>query len=217
MKKMFYWLALIVGILALVGSCAKKDDTTTTTTTTTSGISTTTTASGSITVGSVTMSGTYISACISSGVSTLVAAKYTPSDVQSYAGIFVVTGNDNVSDETLTFTDTSCSSSSSISKTQYDNFTVGSASGSNYPVTLTKVRTLWTANTTAAETWIEAIWTAVGLTFDVTVGTEKLDTYAGSSNPRYGLMNLSSTTLYWADVDKTTTPSSVGTMAFTKQ
>ena len=32
MKKIIFWLALIVGIVALIGSCAKKDDTTTTTT-----------------------------------------------------------------------------------------------------------------------------------------------------------------------------------------
>ena len=34
MKKLFFWLALIVGILALIGSCAKKDDSTASTTTT---------------------------------------------------------------------------------------------------------------------------------------------------------------------------------------
>ena len=215
MEKLLFWMVLIVGTVALLGSCAKKEESTTTSPT--SSISTTTTASGSITVGSETMSGTYASACITSGVSVFVAATQAPSDVQSYAGIIVVTGNDNVSDETIMFTDTSCSSSSIIMKTQYDNITVGSASGSNYPVTLTKVRTLWTANTAAAKTWIEAIWTAVGLTFDVTVGTEKLDTYQGSSNPRYSLMNLSSTTLYWAEVSGSQTPSSVGTTAMTKQ
>ena len=32
LKKILFWLALIVGIVALIGSCAKKDDTTTTTT-----------------------------------------------------------------------------------------------------------------------------------------------------------------------------------------
>ena len=32
MKKLFFWLALIVGILALIGSCAKKDDSTASTT-----------------------------------------------------------------------------------------------------------------------------------------------------------------------------------------
>ncbi len=32
MKKLLFWLALMVGIVALIGSCAKKDDSTTTTT-----------------------------------------------------------------------------------------------------------------------------------------------------------------------------------------
>ena len=46
-------------------------------------------------------------------------------------------------------------------------------------------------------------------TIDITVGTELNLPYTGSSNPRYGLINLSSTTLYWADVDSTSTPSSI--------
>ena len=33
MKKLLFWVVLIVGIVALIGSCAKKDDTTTTTST----------------------------------------------------------------------------------------------------------------------------------------------------------------------------------------
>ncbi len=31
-KKLLFWMVLIVGIVALIGSCAKKDDSTTTTT-----------------------------------------------------------------------------------------------------------------------------------------------------------------------------------------
>ena len=44
MKKLLFWLALMVGIVALIGSCAKKDESTTTAAAVTS-----TTASGSIT------------------------------------------------------------------------------------------------------------------------------------------------------------------------
>ena len=220
MKKLLFWMLLIVGIVVLLGSCAKKDDSTAATaaadntTSTTSYISTTTTASGSITVGSETMSGVYASECLTSNLSSLISAGRVPSDTASYGFAYVVTGSDNVSDESMFFTDSSCTTNSVIQKHQYDNVTVGSASGSNYPLTLTKARSLITAGTTTAETYIEAAW---GGFINVTVGTEYTDTYAGSTNPRYNLINLSSTTLYMGDSSSSGTPSSVGDTALTKQ
>ena len=220
MKKLLFWMVLIVGIVALIGSCAKKDDSTAATaaadntTSTTSYISTTTTASGSITVGSETMSGVYASECLTSNLSGLISAERVPPDTASYGFAYVVTGSDNVSDESMFFTDSSCTTNSVIQKHQYDNVTVGSASGSNYPLTLTKARSLITAGTTTAETYIEAAW---GGFINVTVGTEYTDTYAGSTNPRYNLINLSSTTLYIGTESSLETPSSVGDTAMTKQ
>ena len=220
MKKLLFWMVLIVGIVALIGSCAKKDDSTAATaaadntTSTTSYISTTTTASGSITVGSETMSGVYASQCLTDALSSLISAGRVPSDTASYGFAYVVTGSDNVSDESMFFTDSSCTTNSLRLKTQYDNVTVGSASGSNYPVTQTKARTFITAGTTTAETYVEAMW---GGLINVTVGTEYTDTYSGSTNPRYTLINLSSTTLYWGDSSSSGTPSSVGDTALTKQ
>ena len=220
MKKLLFWMVLIVGIVALIGSCAKKDGETAATaaadntTSTTSYISTTTTASGSITVGSETMSGVYASECLTSNLSSLISQSRAPSDTASYGFALVVTGSDNVSDESMFFTDSSCTTNSVIQKHQYDNVTVGSASGSNYPLTVTKARSLITAGTTTAETYIEAAW---GGFINVTVGTEYTDTYAGSTNPRYNLINLSSTTLYMGDSSSSETPSSVGDTAMTKQ
>ena len=220
MKKLLFWMVLIVGIVALIGSCAKKDDSTAATaaadntTSTTSYISTTTTASGSITVGSETMSGVYASECLTSNLSGLISAERVPPDTASYGFAYVVTGSDNVSDESMFFTDSSCTTNSVIQKHQYDNVTVGSASGSNYPLTVTKARSLITAGTTTAETYIEAAW---GGFINVTVGTEYTDTYAGTTNPRYNLINLSSTTLYMGDSSSSETPSSVGDTAMTKQ
>ena len=221
MKNIIFWLTLIVGIVALIGSCAKKDDSTTTTSTdnttaaaATTYVSTSTTASGSITVGSETMSGVYASECLTSNLSGLISAGRVPSDTASYGFAYVVTGSDNVSDESMFFTDSSCTTNSLKLKTQYDNVTVGSASGSNYPVTQTKARTFITAGTTTAETYVEALW---GGLINVTVGTEYTDTYSGSTNPRYTLINLSSTTLYWGDSSSSGTPSSVGDTALTKQ
>ena len=177
-------------------------------------LSSTTTASGSITVGSETMSGVYATECITTALSTLISAGRVPSDTASYGFMTVVTGSDNISEESQFFTDSSCTTNSLLMKTQYDNVTVGSASGSNYPLTLTKARSLITAGTTAGETFVEALWSN---SINVTVGTEYTDTYTGSTNPRYSLINLSSTTLYQSDVSESGTPSSVGNTALTKQ
>ena len=300
MKKLLFWMVLIVGIVGLIGSCAKKDDSTTTTNliatggiTATGGasqvaldwtavsgassytvywnsatgvsssstaitsvstdsythtgldngttyyykvaavnsagtgelssevnattykyLSSTTTASGSITVGSETMSGVYATECITTALSTLISAGRVPSDTASYGFMTVVTGSDNISEESQFFTDSSCTTNSLLLKTQYDNVTVGSASGSNYPLNLYKARSLVTAGTTAGETYVEALW---GGAINVTVGTEYTDTYTGSTNPRYSLINLSSTTLYQSDVSESGTPSSVGDTGLTKQ
>jgi|TARA_B100001964_G_C13732041_1_gene379254 hypothetical protein len=51
---------------------------------------------------------------------------------------------------------------------------------------------------------------------DLTVGTELKGPYTGSDNPCFGLINLTSTTLQWADVDKTATPSIDGALKFYK-
>ena len=67
MKNVFFLLVLICGTVALIGSCAQKDDTTTTTTTATALVASST-ASGSITVGSETLSGTYATSCYTAGV-----------------------------------------------------------------------------------------------------------------------------------------------------
>ena len=160
------------------------------------------------------MSGVYSSTCLTSALSTLISAGRVPSDTASYGFMTVVTGSDNISEESQFFTDSSCTTNSLLLKTQYDNVTVGSASGSNYPLNLYKARSLVTAGTTAGETFVEALWSN---SINVTVGTEYTDTYTGSTNPRYSLINLSSTTLYQSDVSSSGTPSSVGDSALTKQ
>ena len=68
-----------------------------------------------------------------------------------------------------------------------------------------------TVNTTTAKTWLEALFSG---SITLTVGTELNLPYTGSSNPRFGLINLTSTTLQWADVDKTATPSIDGALKF---
>ena len=61
MKKILLLMVSVGSIFAILGSCATDDDSAASTTST--AFSPTTTASGSITVGSETMSGTYASDC----------------------------------------------------------------------------------------------------------------------------------------------------------
>ena len=221
MKKLLFWMVLIVGIVALIGSCAKKDDSTAATaaadntTSTTSYISTTTTASGSITVGSETMSGVYASECLTSAslIAIFVNANVWPSEVKAYGNVFVVTGSDNISIELYTFTDTSCSTSSMSYKTVSDNVTVGSASGSNYPVTYNNQTQAITVHTTAAETALETLYSDA---LDFIVGTP-IELPVSGSGLRYGLWTLSGTSWYEADDSSSATPTSAGTVPHVKQ
>ena len=220
MKKVVFWLTLIVGIVALIGSCAKSEDSTTTASTTasttTSGDNTsitTTTPSGSITLGSYTMSGVYKSACGTSAVSYFISVGSFPSDVKSYAYAFVVTGNDNVSMEWHTFTDTGCTTSSYISKLIRDNVTVGTASGANYPVTYNDTGFKWTVNTTTAESFLENLYSSISL--DMTVGTEKH--VVSTTNFKYGLWTPGDTTIYYATDSFSSTPSEAGSTVHTKE
>ena len=221
MKKLLFWMVLIVGIVALMGSCKKDEESAATaaataaadnTTSTTSSI-TTTTPSGSITMGSYTASGVYKSACGTSAVSYFVSAGAFPSDVKSYAFAFVVTGNDNVTMETHTFTDTGCTTSSWVNKLVRDNVTVGTASGANYPVTYNGTGFKWTVNTTVAETFLENLYSSLSL--DMTVGTEQF--IQSTASLKYGLWTPGDTTIYYASESSSSTPSEAGSTVYTKE
>ena len=211
MKKLLFWIVLIVGTVVLLGSCAKKEESTTAATTTSK---TTTTPSGSITMGSYTASGVYLSSCFSgSSVSTLVSAGSLPSDAQSFGFAFVVTGDDSFTSETHVFTDTGCTTSTYISKALRDNVTVGTASGANYPVTYNGTGFKWTVNTTAAKTFLENLYSSISL--DMTVATEKFIESTGSL--KYGLWTPGDTTIYLASESSSSTPSTAGVIVFNKE
>ena len=210
MKIIIFWLVLIVGMVALIGSCAKEDDSAATTTTTSK---TNTTPSGSITMGDYTVSGVYVTGCMTSGVSTFIAAGAFPSDAQSYGFAFVVTGDDNITTETHTFTDTGCTTTSYINKLVRDNVTVGTASGANYPVTYNATGFKWTVNTTTAETFLETLYSSINL--DLTVGTEKFNASTGSL--AYNLVTPGDTTIYLGSESSSAAPSTVGALVYTKE
>ena len=130
MKSYFIWLIIIGGILFFVGSCGEPEESGDTCTAPTD-----TTASGSITVGSVSMSGTYLSPCSSSLVELAAALGLLPSDTKSVRSGYVVTSSNSVSDEKFYYSDTACSTLSLSLKSTRSNVAVGTASGSNYKVT----------------------------------------------------------------------------------
>ena len=212
MKKLLFWMVLIVGIVALIGSCAKKDEKTATTAATS--CATDTTASGSITVGSETLSGVYISECNTTQFAAAAGSSLFPSDVKSGKTTIVVTSDTTLTEELLMYTDTSCSTPTLSYKNVRDNVTVGAASGSNYLVTYNADSIKINPSTTVAETHIETFATSNGLSWALTVGTE-----SSFSDSGYLYMNLflvTSTTIRTGDEDKDTQPTAMDSMVMTK-
>ena len=197
MKKLLFWIVLIVGTVALLGSCAKKEESTTAAAgvcTTCDPLTSTTTAAGSITVGSATLSGTYATSCFNDASD--FSEGSAPSDMKSYGFLFIVRGNDNVTEETNYYTDSICSTKGYTKKNVYDNVTVGSASGSNYQVALMYKQIKILVTTTDSETWVEGIY---GGSVDFVVDTEKILTLSASSQQKYNLWNVSATTFEMGD------------------
>ena len=211
MKKLLFWMVLIVGIVALIGSCAKKDDSTTAASTSV----TSTTASGSITVGSETLSGVYVSACNASAFAAAAGTAFFPSDVLSGRTAIVVTGNTALTEEYLMYTDSSCSTLSASYKNVRDNVTVGVASGSNYLVTYNADSLKINPSTAVAETHIETFATNAGQSWALTVGTES--TFSDSGDLYMNLFLVTSTTITTGDGDKDTQPTAVDSMVMTKE
>ena len=212
MKKLLFWIVLIVGIVALIGSCAKKDEETAASTSVTS-----TTASGSITVGSETLSGTYVSECNTTEFAAAAGTSMFPSDVKSGKTVIVVTSDTTISDEMLMYTDTSCSTPTSYTKNGNTSVTVGVASGSNYLVTYASSTYKVQADTTVAETHLEAfLLAATGSAVDLTVGTEH--SMSGSGNTYKNVWSVTSTTIQTGEEeDNGTQPTEMDSMVMTKE
>ena len=204
MLKILSYNLLIISFVLI--SCAKKEESSTTTSSTTyatskSGV----TASGSITVGSDTVSGTYASVCIDASS---VSAK--PSDSTHIGYIVVITGSSTFTEELNYYTDSACTS---LSLGWYDNYTsvvVGDASGSDYKVTYTQANYTFFAKTTAGETYIESKFAGL----DVTVGTAYVMTMGV---PYYNLIKVSGTNFYIGTESVLAYPSELSSMAYVKQ
>ena len=209
MKKFIFLMISIGSILAILGSCAKDDDAASTTS-----CATDTTASGSITVGSETLSGVYISECNTTQFQAAAGSSLFPSDVKSGKTAVVVTGSTTLTEEMLMYTDTSCSTPSLTYKNVRDNLTVGDASGSNYKVTYNADSIKIKPSTTVAETEIEAFATSAGQSWALTVDTET--THGDSGSSYMNLFLVTSTTITTGDGDKDTQPTAMDSMVMTK-
>ena len=149
MKKLLFWMFLIVGTVALIGSCAKKDDSTTTSTTTTDNstsssftctavTSCSATASGSFYVDNNTLSGIYdfyhayavigwtgfdnSTGCMS--YSSFIPSG-APTGTQSLIIQSVITSSTSFATKSVYYSDTACSSEISSFVTGYNEVSVG--------------------------------------------------------------------------------------------
>ena len=217
MKKALINLTLIVFIISIIVACKKDDDSSSSSSST--AFTPTTTASGSITVGSATMTGTYAGECNDLTGSSAIG-NYVPSDVLANRDVLVVVGSDNVSEETYFYTDTTCTNLSAYIKDGNDNFTVGNASGSNYQVTYVEATFKVMAVTSTAESFYESYFstnniTNQGTAVDLVVGTE----YSMSSNGNtyMNLYSVTSTTVQTGDDSSSTQPTAMDSLVMIKQ
>ena len=187
---------LILIILTLsFSSCAKKEESTTAAAasgvcTTCDPLTSTTDAEGSITVGSVELSGKYATSCFTN-VSTLIDDDDAPSDAKSYGFLFIVRANDNATQETNYYTDSTCTTKGYTKKNVFDNVTVGSASGSNHQVTVNVTKVKFLVTTTVAETWAEAEKCS---SCDLIVNTEYIMNISAAVQKEYNQWNVSAKT-----------------------
>ena len=173
MLKIFSFTLLIIPFVLI--SCAKKSDdgSSSSSTTTYASSASGATASGSITLGNYSISGTYASACFSASDSS------APTDATHIGFVAVVTGNDNYTLETNYYTDSTCTAESLSLGWYYkmDNVTDQGPTGTSTEekVTYTEVHQVFMATTDAADTFITGLWSAYSIDFEV--GTAKvLDT-----------------------------------------
>ena len=212
MKKLLFWMVLIVGIVVLLGSCAKKDDDTAAASSTSV---TSTTASGSITVGSETLSGTYVSTCNTTQFAAAAGTFTFPSDVQSGKTVIVVTSDTTFSDEMLMYTDTSCSTPSAYTKNGNTSVTVGVAVDNGTRVTYNSSTYKVNAYTAVARDNLTTALIGNITDIDLTVG-EEFST-AGSGNLYMNLWSVTSTTIETGEEDRSTQPTAMDSMVMTKE
>ena len=131
MKKIIFWTALISVLGLLIGACAKRDDNTAVTQWTVSCEDTT--ASGSITIGSDTASGTYLMLTgddfyisrPATGCNRTTDHHGSPTGTQSVLQKKIITSSTSFVDHESYYSDTACTSRLGYLEKKYSNLSVG--------------------------------------------------------------------------------------------
>ena len=213
MKKLLFWMVLIFSVAVILTSCSKDEESTTAASTSV----TSTTASGSITVGSETLSGTYVSTCNTTQFAAAAGTQIFPSDVKSGRTVIVVTSDTTFSDETLMYTDTSCSTPTAYIKNGRDNVTVGAASGNYYQVTHGSSTFKVKADTAVARDNLTAGLIANISDIDLTTLGQEFST-TGSGSLYMNLWSVTSTTFQKGEeLDNGTQPTAMDSPTYTKE
>ena len=123
MKIIIFWTALISVVALFIGACAKRDDTTITAT----AVTCSTTASGSITVGSDTVSSSYLMYTGPSNAVTGCIAQTSsgfPTGTQSLKQQRIITSSTSFVDYVGYFSDTACTTGISYMYNKYSSLSV---------------------------------------------------------------------------------------------
>ena len=186
MKKIISWTALISVVAFFIGSCPKRDDTSTTVT----AVTCSTTASGSITVGSDTVSSSYLMYTGPSnapGCIDLSNAAF-PTGTQSLSQQRIITSSTSFVDYVGYFSDTACTTSISYMYNKSSSLSVVSqvtgldtsqgAPSSGYRVTYKSVCTTAKGETDAGTELLNYRYSNTGVY--LTTGAEK--TFSTATN-----------------------------------
>ena len=193
MKKIIFWTALISILGLLIGACSKRSAEDATTAFVESCDDTT--ASGSITIGSDTASGTYLhltsnesynslSATGCDDVSSRSANPYHPTGTNSILKKKIITSSTSFVDHVSYYSDTACTSRLGYLEKRYSNLSVGdtvsgldNSSGgrptSGYRVTYAPDCAKIMADTDAAKVTFNTAYASYFHIYPMTTGTEK--------------------------------------------
>ena len=211
MLKIFSFTLLIISFVLI--SCAEKDDDSSSSTITYGKPTSGATASGTITLGNYSISGTYASACFSSSDSS------APTDATHIGFVAVVTGTDNYTLETNYYKDSTCTADtlSLGSYSNMDNVTdqgpTASDSTANEKVTYVLKNLTFMVKSTAADTFVTNLWSTYSLDFEVDVLK-----VLSSGISYYNLIKVSDDGgVYFGEADSSAYPSTVGSNKYVKQ
>jgi hypothetical protein len=197
--KIYIPLLLFIALTISFSSCSKDDEEESTTTPTTSG--STTTATGSISVGSESLTGSYSSSCLTTDrtgttVASIVSGGVLPSNTKTLKYYLIVTSSSSVEFSEYWYSDASCSTSNVSMAGLWTSFSVDNASGSNYKITYTLYSSSYTPYDTTAKTFLDTAFTTtttIGTAHTVIENTSlKNIIYVSSNSVKIGPAYLSS-------------------------